>query len=500
MPAPDTGLEIELKCQVPPQRQAALTRALATRTAERVDLRARYFDTPDGRLAAAQLALRLRREGEVWVQTLKGRGDGLMQRLEDEVPRDAEDGDPPPLDIGLHRGTAAGQALRAALAGGPPPQVVYGTQIQRLKRVLRHGGARIELALDVGDIVAGEARTPVCELEFELLSGPVSALLDLAARWSARFGLVLDPATKSERAQWLVQARTQRPVVRASDPALPAGLPLAEARAAMVASALAQALPNAAALTSGGGHADHVHQLRVGLRRLRSVLRAFGPEDAARDAALGALFGALGGTRDADVLALTLGSAWAAAQAAGLPVAAAPAPVAAHAGLQRLHEPTTTALWLGLIALTVPGPTEAVDDAAPWESVALPRLRRWHRQARRDAQAWATLDDEARHRLRKRLKRLRYVLGFCSALLPAKAWAEEARALRRLQDALGRWNDAVVARAALAPALPGDAVAAFATGWLAREALLIEADCARATRRWQRLKGRVLKPKPKSRG
>ena len=117
MPAPDTGLEIELKCQVPPEKRAALTRALATRTAERVDLRARYFDTPDGRLAAAQLALRLRREGEVWVQTLKGRGDGLMQRLEDEVPRDAEDGDPPPLDIGLHRGTAAGQALLAALAG-----------------------------------------------------------------------------------------------------------------------------------------------------------------------------------------------------------------------------------------------------------------------------------------------------------------------------------------------------------------------------------------------
>ncbi len=497
MPAPDTGLEIELKCQVPPEKRAALARALATRTAGRVDLQARYFDTPDGRLAAAQLALRLRREGEVWVQTLKGRGDGLMQRLEDEVPRDAEDGDPPPLDIGLHRGTAAGQALLAALAGGAPPQVVYGTQIQRLKRVLRHRGARIELALDVGDIVAGEARTPVCELEFELLSGPVGALLDLAGRWSARFDLVLDPATKSERAQWLVQGRAQRPVVRASEPALPAGLPLAQARAAMVAAALAQALPNAAALTAGAGTPDHVHQLRVGLRRLRSVLRAFGPADATRDAALAELFGALGGTRDADVLALTLAPAHAAAQAAGLPLPEVLAAPAAPAGLQRLYQPATTALWLGLIALTAPDASAAPE---PWDSVALPRLRRWHRQARRDAQAWATLDDQARHRLRKRLKRLRYVLGFCSALLPAKAWAEETRALRRLQEALGRWNDAVVARAALAPALAADAGAAFAAGWLAHEAQAIEADCQRATRRWQRLKGRVLKPKQTSRG
>jgi inorganic triphosphatase YgiF len=475
---------------LPPERVAALVRALATQTAERVDLRALYFDTPDGRLAAAQLALRLRREGDVWVQTLKGRGDGLTQRLEDELPRDAEDGDPPPLDPGLHRGTAAGQALLAALEGGAAPQVVYGTQIQRLKRVLRHRGARIELAFDVGDIVAGEARTPVCELEFELLSGPVSALLDLAGRWATRFGLLADPATKSERAQWLLQGRAQRPVVHASQPALPAGLPLAEARAAMVAAALAQAMPNAAALTAGAGTPDHVHQLRVGLRRLRSVLRAFGPADAERDAALAALFGALGGTRDADVLALTLAPARAAARALGLPVPAAAATAAAPAGLQQLQAPTTTALWLGLVALSLPAPAL---EPEPWERVALSRLRRWHRQARQDAAAWATLDDEGRHRLRKRLKRLRYVLDFCSALLPAKAWAQEARVLRRLQDALGRWNDVVVAQAALAPA--ADPAAAFAIGWLAREALLIEADCGRATRRWQRLKGRVLKPR-----
>ena len=347
----DGGVEIELKFQVPPERRAALERALATTTAERIELRARYFDTADGRLAAAQLALRLRREGGRWVQTLKGRGDGLMQRLEDEVPRTPEAGDPPPLDLQLHQGTPAGRSLARVLADGPAPKERYGTEILRIRRVLRHGGARVEVALEEGDIVVGDARDPVCEVEFELLSGPLQGLLDLAARWADRFGLRIDPATKSERAQWLAASLAQPPVTRAEAPRLPPDLPLAAARAAMVAAALAHALRNPAAITPGRHDPDHVHQLRVALRRLRSVLRAFGPADTARDAALSALFGALGGTRDADVLALTLAPAWQAARAAGL----TPPPVQRSAdepGPAALREPATTRLWLSLIGGT----------------------------------------------------------------------------------------------------------------------------------------------------
>lgn len=517
----DTGLEIELKFQVPLARQAALERALATKTAERVPLRARYFDTPDGRLAAAQLALRLRREGDAWVQTLKGRGDGLMQRLEHEVRRPPEAGDPPPLDLSLHAGTEAGAALAAALKGAAQaPVVAYGTEIQRLKRVLRHGGARVELALDTGQVIAGGARAAVCELEFELLSGPVSGLLDLASRWADRFRLVADPATKSERAQWLAQGRALRPVAVAEQPALAPGMALGVARAAMIGAALRHALPNAAALTAGAGAPEHVHQLRVALRRLRTVLRAFGPPDTARDAVIAGLFSALGGRRDLDVLAQTLAPAWAAAQAAGL--ALPPAPAADRdRDCPMLADPAVTRLWLGLIALARPdaevtsgllpfvparpasgrpgasSPAVAAealpdrsDPAEPWDGPALDRLRRWHRQVRRQAARWPELDDAGRHRLRKRLKRLRYLLEFAAPLLARRAAERETAALRRLQDALGRWNDLVLARASLAaPATPA---AFFAAGWLAREAEAVELDCALAAQRWRRLKGAAL--------
>ena len=62
--------ETELKFQVPPARREALQRAIATATARTTRLQAVYADTADHRLAANGLALRLRKEGRVWVQTL----------------------------------------------------------------------------------------------------------------------------------------------------------------------------------------------------------------------------------------------------------------------------------------------------------------------------------------------------------------------------------------------------------------------------------------------
>lgn len=481
MPSAEPGTEIELKFQVPAARLAALRRALGTASAETVELRALYFDTAEGALANAKLAWRLRREGGAWVQTLKGAGDGLVQRLEHEVLRDPADGDSPAPDPALHAAYPAGAALLKAL-GGQGVVLRHGTEITRLRRIVRHQGARIEAALDSGDVIAGARRAPLAELELELLSGDFAALLDLATRWAARFGLRPDPATKSERAQWLLQGLALRPVARGNTPQPPAGTPLGLARAQLVAAALAQALPNAAAITEGRSGPEHVHQLRVALRRLRSVLRALGPADALRDAALATLFAALGATRDADVLGATLAPAAADAAAAGFDLPAWPAPAAAIDPFVALSAPGTTRLWLMLLALTRPGP-----DTEDWAPVAIARLKRWHRQARKAAADWPRLDEPQRHHLRRRLKRLRYLLEFAAALKPKRAVQRELAALRLLQDALGRWNDLVVARGALT-ALPPSTGQAFAAGWVAAAQRAADADCARQAGSWRSLK------------
>lgn len=476
------GVEIELKFQVPPARLAAVRRAVATRSAERIELHASYQDTADGRLAAARLAWRVRREGRRWVQTLKGPGDGLAHRLEHEVDcAPVPDGQVPVADAALHAGTPAGRLLARALDGAGPVQQVHATQIVRIRRVLRHGGARIELALDIGEVVAGERRAPVCELEMELLSGPLASLWSLAQRWAGRFGLLLDPATKSERAQWLAAGLAGRPVARGRDPALARGLPLETARAAMVASALAHGLPNAAAVTAGAATPDHVHQLRVALRRLRSVLHALGPTDATRDDALRSLFAQLGRRRDADVMRDTLLPAWAAAEAAGWP--RPPVAEVEDTAAAALADPATTALWLDLMALAVP--PEQAADAPAWDGVVRHQLRRWRRGARRLAADWDALDTAHRHRLRKRLKRLRYLLEFAAPLLPARRLRAELEHLRPLQEALGHWNDLVVAREHLAAWPQPTPAVVFAAGWLARASQVAEADCRRAVRRWR---------------
>jgi len=476
-------LETELKFQVPTERSRALRLAVATAAARTTHLQAVYCDTPDRRLAAAGLALRLRREDSVWVQTLKGRGDGLARRQEHELRVASDAAAMPTLDPLRHAGSAVGAALLAVLANAGPLQPVYRTDIQRLHRRVRSGGAVIEIAHDQGEIVAGERRLAVDEIEFELISGPPAALPALAARWAARHGLWWDVRTKSEQGHRLALGLAGLPPVKAATPALePATAPAAGWRALLQA-ALAQALANAAEIAGGSGTPEHLHQLRVGLRRLRSVLRVYPGWGGDATAALAleadwrAPFAELGAARDADVLALSLRQRLA---EAGAPAFDWPQAAVAAAPADLLRGPAFTALalrTLALVAAAAPAAVVGATDAPPLAVAAREALQPLWRRVRRDARAFAQADAEARHRLRKRLKRLRYALEPLGALLRPRRAARWHALLAAALDTLGELNDLQVADAALrrqAVLAPG---AWFALGHVAaqREALLARA-------------------------
>ncbi len=573
-------MEVELKFQVPLARRAALRRAVATPTVQRTRLQAVYADTADDRLSAAGLALRLRKEGRLWVQTLKGRGDGLMQRLEHEVPLPAQHGEPL-LDPARHAGTAVGELLQRVLQTDAPASAallpVYRTDIQRLHRSVSQGGARIELALDEGWILAGGQRLAVFEIEFELKSGSPAALVALAQRWVQRFGLVWDVRTKSERGFRLARGLQQVPAVRAPAVSWPVARPAAgsaasgkagrkntrqgdkqgaarrapgaaaqgpdtaQAWSALLLSALGQVLPNAAELACTQAPASqaptdpaaalamarHLHQLRVGLRRLRSVLGPcadWSPDPAAARALQAAWrepFTQLGAARDQDVLG---GGLWPEIQAAGGPPAAASAavPLALPGPAELLRRPAFTQLLLQSLALSLPleaaarlrageptrAPTEPgtatpVDEAPRLPVAARALLRRAWRPVRRSASAFSSLPLEEQHRTRRRLKRLRYLLEGLLALPGDLSWPRAAlrrwhRRLCRALDALGRYNDLCMADEALvrataqvsAMAAPADAGAWFARGWLAVQRPLAMAEAA------QRLQRLVHTPVP----
>ncbi|MEF9999403.1 MAG: CHAD domain-containing protein [Comamonas sp.] len=470
--------EIELKFQVPAGKRQALLHALtqtkgkAKANVQTLRLQAQYFDTPDQRLAKAHVSLRLRQEGDDWVQTLKCPGENRWTRLEHEVPRAAHGGEPR-LDTALHAGTAAGEQLAAALGDQAASlQVYYATDVQRTLRMIRSTGVLAEVALDVGEIRAGSDTRELHEIEFELKSGSVDALVALAARWVARHGLWVDVISKAERGQQLARRESAVAPVYAQDVVLKEPHSPDAALRQMVAACLAHLLPNAAEVAGGAAQAEHVHQTRVALRRLRTALRIYGDWSPAVDAdwepALATLFGQLGGVRDRDALQADLLPAL---RAAGAPLAELPAEAAGPAIDELLRAPATTRLWLALIAFSqaAPAETETPAPVGGLRALAAAKLDHLHRQLAKDAKSYADFADEQRHRARRRIKRLRYAVEFTASLFRAKKVQSYVQRLKPAQDALGEYNDLVVAEQAFTQLLPAQPEAWFALGWLAAQ-------------------------------
>jgi CHAD domain-containing protein len=222
---------------------------------------------------------------------------------------------------------------------------------------------------------------------------------------------------------------------------------------------------------------EFLHDLRVAIRRSRSVLReikgAFPPEPLREQReALRWIQAITGPTRDLDVQLLDWDGLVARVSADRR---AALAPVhelverhraAAFRKLRRqLVGDEYDRLWKGYRAFlaesaTGDTPAEAAPDAAqPIARVAGRRIRRVYG---RMLQMGGAIDDsspaEALHDLRKRGKELRYLLELFGGLWPAETVKPMVRALKGLQDVLGRHQDREVqadSMRALAPELTG---------------------------------------------
>jgi CHAD domain-containing protein len=202
---------------------------------------------------------------------------------------------------------------------------------------------------------------------------------------------------------------------------------------------------------------EFVHQMRVALRRLRTLMRLFpgfangGWRDTiAPD--LSWLAGLLGTVRDWDVFSTQSLPALIAADGdnpewAGTLDAARAQCVAARAELrQALHSARYAQLTLGwlewLSAFALP---PVADDAAPsLKRHAAKRVRRLFGHLY-SAPSLTTLDTAARHRVRIDAKRLRYALEFFASLASRRTRTETVKTLARVQGVLGDANDTIIA-------------------------------------------------------
>lgn len=476
--------EIEIKFQVDPARRAAVGKDVAgPKPAKRQRLQAAYFDTADRALARARIALRVRREDDRWVQTLKGAGDDGMTRFEHNV--EVDESAAAMADPARHAGTEVGERLLRLLAGSSSPlSCLYRTDVRRRVRRIQAADGVVELAFDEGRIESGDDSLAVCELEFELVSGSPLAVIETARDWVARHGLRFDTRSKSERGDLLSRGLRIAPPRQAGKVVLDEAMTVAGAERAVLRSCLDQVGPNASQVASGEFEDEHLHQLRVGLRRLRTALRLYradGESALVRGAA--ALFRALGLARDRSALGGVESAIAEAMRAAGVGLPAPRLLAGDAAGddvVGILRAVSAQALLLDLLVAAHGGdePPAAPADADPsLRRFLRQRLRDQHRGLQDEAGRFDELDDAGRHHLRRRAKRMRYSIEFALALYDRKPVARYLKALRRLQSRLGAATDVAVALAHARERAAGDASAAFAAGWLVARREVLVAAC-----------------------
>ena len=435
--------EIELKLELSP-KEAHLLEASGLLAGDPKKQRQRsiYFDTADRRLAKAGLTLRIRRSGRKRIQTVKGNGGasaGLFTRPEWE--RSVAD------DVPVIDDSTPIRALVGELAARLAP--VFEVRVERRTWTIRGRDAVIELVLDRGAAIAGDCRSPICECELELKQGDAAALFALARKLDAELPVRLGILTKSERGNALLRPR--RMAFKAERIVLPKDATAADAFQRIVHNCLRQYRRNEDALLAGRS-AEALHQARVALRRLRSAFFVFRTlvDHAGRrlNDELRWLAAELGEARNIDVLSDR-------ASHAALGDRLETARRAAYADVNgALASSRTRALMLDLAQWITCGAWLGVADARhlrdqPAGEFADAVLDRLRRKVKRHGRDLADADDDARHRIRKDAKKLRYAADFFVALFDGKRaqrrYKRFVAALEALQDQLGALNDLAMA-------------------------------------------------------
>lgn len=524
--------EIELKFLVPDNKLTAIKRQTHIKSAVSTQLSAHYFDTAEQSLARSGTAIRIRQEmndkKDDWVQTLKINGDGLASRLEHNHLLDSEtakndhaNGHLMP-DLSIYKNTPIETALATAEQltltkkkplNGEMLNLLYSTDVHRTTRLLEkidnNKPQVIEVAFDTGLVTSMDKETgtklsqPIQEVEFELLQGQTEYLFEMAKVWCKRYNLCLSTITKAERGSLVMANKTHPRAVKSNLKPLTKTLnkktTQEEFIRIVVHNCLMQIMPNASAIVAGSvGDSEcageHVHQLRVGIRRLRTALKFFvefsddiNPEWQNN---LKKTFIQLGEYRDYDIL---LSKTQPALETIGAPainwlsvdksIKTMPLDAVSSNDLQ------LTLLELIQFTLSEPKSETSQKFAKPMVRKILDKL---FNKVVKVSDNFANINIEAQHDVRKRLKALRYLSEFGAPLFDGtdnhkkltkknknknKAAKHQQKTAKRFikylepaQSVLGDYNDNIVAHEFYVQKSIIEPKAYFAVGWfLARE-------------------------------
>jgi inorganic triphosphatase YgiF len=451
--------EVELKLLAPAgaldklQEAKVITRHARDAIVSR-HLEATYYDTADRVLFSHGLSLRVRRNGNGHVQTLKlnpVHGQPFIRR-EWEAPVQTV-----APDLGLLPVSEIGAPLDGLSPDALRP--IFATRFRRRTQQLDLHGTVVEIAFDEGCIEAGKRYEPLTELELEVKAGDPRVLYDLGIELLEIAPLRIGTQSKADRGNRLAFGLTPK-ATKVKAPAIAAEHMVDDIIGLLLGSCQHQLLANQA-MVEDGVDPEGVHQMRVALRRLRTAFALLRPELdwpmlQVFDADAKWLAKLLGAARDWDVFSTdTLsgpsGSLAAEVDFDGLRQAAEPHRRAAYATLREalagrrynrfqlsMRSWIESRGWRNELAnqsLTV-----LLEPAPAFAARVLTRL---HRRALKMGAHFRRLPPASRHRLRIALKKLRYAAEFFHGLHGEDAESTGFhRRLAALQDALGQDNDA----------------------------------------------------------
>lgn len=479
-----TEIELKLRLEARHVRKFLAHPLLKGLSGQKQDLLNTYYDTPELSLRQRRIALRFRKKGWEWLLTVKSAepaSGGLAIRSEWEVPAT------PGLFDFTHVGNEALRDLLDSARDRLEP--VFTTDFRRQAWQIACGESLIEVALDRGRITARERSVGICEVELELISGRVEDIFELTRQLQRH--VLLHPAisSKAERGYRLFRDEAERPF-RAKPLPIHADQTPVEAFRTIALGCLEHFQRNEAGLLAGG-EAEFIHQARVALRRLRSAIKLFAPAlpenfVAAYGQSWQTLAGALGEARNWDVfLEETLP-----------PIIAA---FPHNHDVRRLHNEARRRVktarraivsMLGLkeyprLMVEFTAAVHALSDTVdiPLKRFANERIAAHTRSVRKMAERYDQLDDDQRHIMRLRFKKLRYATEFMAPLLTIRKSKRYLETLGRLQEALGLINDQVTARL-LTDQAQGEKRLTVVHGWVAGRQALLVTDVPKILEAW----------------
>ena len=495
--------EIELKLEIEPASLPLLKEIPSIYELKNLPTHAKevsvYYDTDEHTLRKRGLSLRVRRIGTQYIQTIKTIGNsGSFER--DEWESEIEGGRP---DLSLASGTPL-KTLKDKLGRQLKP--LFETRVHRTVYPLANDACAIEFTIDRGRIDTGASSAPICELELELKRGTEAELFDIPREVIHRVPAQLAFKSKSERGYELIEGKQDLPV-KASPIDLDAGLSTRDAFGILGRACLQQVVDNEPAVASG--HPERVHQMRVGVRRLRAAMSLFSdllsdPQTTAIQGELKWLTRSLTQARELEVL---MGRVVAPIKKMrdplwkGVPSSAQELAERHKTARDRAHDAVTSAhfrahsFWKwqhGLRPGIGPSPRTISFAAVATYQFAFSLLTNWSGAGARSGNRERRWRNSTRRTATScgLVQKLRYAAEFFGSLFSGKRVSKRQKkfvaALAHFQDGLGELNDIVVDEHIIAATRSrherSNVKRAFAAGLLTgREAAGIEPAMATAT-------------------